>query len=134
MDQVSRDLITSARKFSRLNGPGGAALFKPIFKKKKISEGKEKQFEAFFADKANVNMSSYKVDPKTNMPILYLKDQKSELWKKFSIQYPDGMKKTSFIARLTNATYLKYRDDLEGLCQICNNYKFELFENLESIV
>ena len=44
-----------------------------------MTPGKEKQFEAFFADKANVNMSSYKVDPRTNMPILYLKDQKSEL-------------------------------------------------------
>ncbi len=40
---------------------------------------KKKQFETFFADKANINMSSYKVDSKINMPILYLKNQKSEL-------------------------------------------------------
>ena len=79
-----------------------------------MNEGKEKQFEAFFADKANVNMSSYKIDPKTNMPILYLKDQKSKLWKKFSMQYPDGMKKTSFMARLADGPF-KYREDLGGL-------------------
>ena len=42
-----------------------------------MAEGKEKQFEAFFADKMNVNMSSYKVDPKTNMPILYLNENSS---------------------------------------------------------
>ncbi len=91
--------------------------------------GKEKQFEAFFADKANVNMSSYKVDPKTNMLILYLKDQKSELWKKFSQEYPDGMKKTSFMARLTDGPF-RYRDDLGGLCSIYNEYGYQVFEDL----
>jgi hypothetical protein len=96
-------------------------------------EGKEKQFEAFFADKANVSMSSYKVDPKTNMPILYLTDQKSELWKKFSEQYPDGMKKTSFMTRLTNGPF-KYRDDLGGLCSICNTYGYQVFEDMITLV
>lgn len=94
-----------------------------------MAEGKEKQFEAFFADKMNVNMSSYKVDPKTNMPILYLNDQKSELWKKFSQKYPNGMKKTSFITRLQNGPF-KYRDDLGGLCSICNTYGYQIFEDL----
>ncbi|RHZ88284.1 hypothetical protein Glove_24g22 [Diversispora epigaea] len=38
--------------------------------------------------------------------------------KKFEEMYPNGMKRTSFMTRLTNATYLKYRDDLGALCQI----------------
>ena len=61
-------------------------------------------------------MSSYQVDPKTNMPILYLKDQKSELWKKFLQEYPNGMKKTSFIARLANGLF-RYRENLSGCIQ-----------------
>lgn len=96
-------------------------------------EGKEKQFEAFFADRSNVNMSSYKVDAKTNMPILYLRDQKSELWNKFSQEYPDGMKKTSFMARLENGPF-KYREDLGGLCSICNTYGYQIFEDLLALV
>ncbi len=74
-------------------------------------------------------MSFYKVDPKTNMLILYLKDQKSELWKKFSQEYPDGMKKTSFMARLTDGPF-RYRDDLDGLCFIYNEYGYQIFEDL----
>ena len=70
-----------------------------------MSEVKEKQFELFFADKENVNMSSYKVDAKTQLPVLYLKDQKNALWKKFSAVYPDGMKRTSFMARLQNGRF-----------------------------
>jgi hypothetical protein len=98
-----------------------------------MAEGNEKQFEAFFADKMNVNMSSYKVDLKTNMPILYLNDQKSELWKKFSQKYPNGMKKTSFMTRLQNGPF-KYRDDLGGLCSICNTYGYQIFEDLITLV
>ena len=69
-----------------------------------MSEVKEKQFELFFADKANVNMSSYKVDAKTQLPVLYLKDQKNTLWEKFAAVYPDGMKHTSFMACLQNSS------------------------------
>ncbi|UZO18643.1 uncharacterized protein OCT59_009955 [Rhizophagus irregularis] len=35
------------------------------------------------------------------------------------------MKRSTFMARLKNSTNLKYRDDLGGLCQICNDYGFE---------
>ena len=49
-------------------------LEKPKITHLKIPEVKEKQFELFFADKANVNMSSYKVDVKIQLSILYLKD------------------------------------------------------------
>jgi len=74
-------------------------------------------------------MSSYKVDPKTNMLILYLKNQKSELWKKFLQEYPDNMKKISFITRLIDRLF-RYRDDLDGLYSICNKYKYQVFEDL----
>ena len=51
-------------------------------------------------------MSSYKVDSKTNLPILYLKDTKEALWKKFESTYPDGIKRTTFIARLADGPYM----------------------------
>ena len=73
-----------ARKYSRINGPGHPALEKPVIIRSKMSEVKEREFQLFFTDKANVNMSSYKVDTKTQLPVLYLKDQKSVLWEKFS--------------------------------------------------
>ena len=56
-------------------------------------------------DKDNVTMSSYKIDTKTNLPVLYLQDNKQELWKKFEATYPDGIKRTSFMGRLTNGPY-----------------------------
>ena len=96
-------------------------------------EVKEKQFELFFTDKANVNMSSYKVDAKTQLPVLYLKDQKNALWEKFSAIYPDGMKRTSFMARLQNS-HFKYREDLGGLCLTCNDYGYQPLENLIELV
>ena len=36
-----------------------------------MSEIKEKQFVEFFQDKSNISQSSYKVDSKTNLPIVY---------------------------------------------------------------
>ncbi|RHZ65458.1 hypothetical protein Glove_315g48 [Diversispora epigaea] len=98
-----------------------------------MSEVKEKEFELFFQDKSNVSMSSYKVDTKTNLPILYLQDQKQALWSKFEETYPNDMKKTSFMTRLANCTHIKYREDLGGLCLTCNDYGFEAFQNLMAI-
>jgi hypothetical protein len=51
-------------------------------------------------------MSSYRVDPKTNLPLLYLKDNKKALWQKFEAIYPDGIKRTSFMARLESGRYV----------------------------
>jgi hypothetical protein len=84
-------------------------------------------------DKDNVTMSSYKVDPKTNLPTLYLKDNKEELWKKFEATYPDGVKRTSFMAHLASGPYV-YRKDLGGLCGICNEYFYEVFNVLNSLI
>ena len=39
-----------------------------------MAEIKEREFELFFADKVNVNMSLYHIDKKIQLPVLYLKD------------------------------------------------------------
>ena len=78
-------------------------------------------------------MSSYRVDPKTNLPLLYLKDNKESLWQKFEGIYPDGIKRTSFMARLAGGRYV-YRKDLGGLCNICNDYCYEVFDTLINLV
>ncbi|CAG8704179.1 11898_t:CDS:2, partial [Acaulospora morrowiae] len=78
-------------------------------------------------------MSSYKVDTKTGLPVLYLKENKTSLWKKFLETYPNGMKRTSFMARLENSRFV-YRDDLGELCAICNEYEFGTFEDMVELV
>ncbi|CAG8531406.1 10493_t:CDS:2, partial [Diversispora eburnea] len=104
--KISNDLMNAARKYSRTNGPGY---------------------------KDNVSMSSYKVHSKTNLSILYLKDNKEALWKKYEVTYPDGIKQTSFMAQLENGQYI-YRNDLGGLCSICNEYFYEVFDTLISLI
>ena len=116
-----------------MNGPGCLPITRPIITRTKMSVVKNQHFEKFFSDRENVAMSSYKVDSKTNLPILYLKDQKEALWHKFSEIYPDGMKRTSFMARLANGPF-KYREDLGGLCIICSEYGYQIFENLCALV
>ncbi|RHZ81201.1 hypothetical protein Glove_123g95 [Diversispora epigaea] len=59
--------------------------------------------------KANVNMSSYKVNSKTQLPILYIKDQKNAFWNKFSGR-------------------------LGGLCLTCNDYGYQPFRDLIELV
>jgi len=93
----------------------------------------DQQFEAFFSDKNNVSMSSYAVDNKTGLPLLYLKDNKQTLWEKFEATYPDGIKRTSFMARLAGGRYV-YRQDLGGLCSICNDYGYEVFDLLIELI
>ncbi|RHZ43629.1 hypothetical protein Glove_960g4 [Diversispora epigaea] len=131
---VTSYIINKARKHARLYGPGAPPLDKPKRKVQRINNIQEEQFKIFFQDRENVTISSYQTDAKTGLPILYLRDQKFNLWNKFTETYPNGMKKTAFIARLNNSTNLKYRDDLEGLCQICNDYGFTTFENLFNII
>jgi hypothetical protein len=89
----------------------------------------KKEFDNFFSDKANVSMSSYKVDPKTDLPILYLQDQKKALWEKFSEEYPNGMKRTTFMTRISDGPF-KYREDLGGLCSICSQYGYNVFAEI----
>ena len=97
-----------------------------------MSEVKEKQFLMFFQDRSIVTQSSYQVD-KNGLPILYMRDQKIKLWKKFEETFPNGMKKTSFMGRLANCNNIKYQDDLGGLCLTCNEYGYIPFESLTTI-
>jgi hypothetical protein len=126
-------LVCAARKHSRINGPGCPAKNKPTVKRSYISEIKDREFESFFSDKNNVSMSSYRVNSKTNLPLLYLKDNKKALWQKFEAIYPDGIKRTSFMARLASGRYV-YRQDLGGLCNICNEYCYEVFNTLINLI
>jgi hypothetical protein len=108
-------------------------LEKPKIIRQRLSEEQLVQFEEFFADKSNVAMSSYRTDPKTNMPILYLQDQKNSLWTKFHETYPNGMKRTTFMTRLQDGPY-KYRSDLGGLCSTCAEYGYAVFDDLVTMV
>uniref|UniRef100_U9UF78 Uncharacterized protein n=1 Tax=Rhizophagus irregularis (strain DAOM 181602 / DAOM 197198 / MUCL 43194) TaxID=747089 RepID=U9UF78_RHIID len=53
-----------------------------------------------------VNMSSYKTDTKTGKPIKYLQDTKKALWERFAEEYPNGMRRTSFMMCLEGGQYV----------------------------
>ncbi|CAB5196428.1 unnamed protein product [Rhizophagus irregularis] len=125
--KVGNDIVNFARKHARLYGPGVPTLVKTKRTVKRMSEVKEKQFLMFFQDRSIVTQSSYRVD-KNGLPILYMRDQKIKLWKKFEETFPNGMKKTSFMGRLANCSNIKYRDDIGGLCLTCNDYGYIPFE------
>ncbi|CAG8746720.1 11909_t:CDS:2, partial [Racocetra persica] len=78
-----------ARKHARLYGPGTSTLQKPKRTAQRLTDVQEEQFLLFFQDKENVSMSSYHVDSKTRLPILYLCNQKKGLWEKFNETYPN---------------------------------------------
>ena len=75
--------ITAAKRYARINGPRCLQLDKPKISRERITPEVQAQFDLFFSDKAKVSISSYKVDSKTNLPILYLQDDKQALWKNF---------------------------------------------------
>ena len=93
----------------------------------------ENQFQNFFADKNIVNLSSYKVNTKTGEPLKYLKDQKETLWQKFFELYPTGIKRTTFLTRLKDGPYV-YKEDLGGLCGICSEYGYSVFDDLRTLI
>ncbi|CAG8628909.1 247_t:CDS:2, partial [Diversispora eburnea] len=104
--KMSSRTIQEARTFARINGPGCSIIEKPTIHRTRFSEEAKDQFEKFFSDKSIVNMSSYKVDPQTKLPVLYLKDNKTALWEKFLETYPDGYKRTTFMTELANTSLL----------------------------
>ena len=79
---------------ARVNGYRDLPMYKLPMKWHVITNKKENQFKTFMADKANVNMSSYKIHTKIGLPLLYLNDHKEALWQKFQLQYPNGMECT----------------------------------------
>ena len=132
--QVSLTTINAAKKYAILNSSGCRQINKSvIIRNPPFTKEIEDQFEAFFSDKANVSMSLYKVDPRTNRPILYLLDQKKSLWKRFSEIYPNGMKRTSFMAQIEDGLY-RYYEDLGELYLICAEYEYKVFNDLAKII
>ena len=91
------------------------------------------QFEQFFNNKEVVNMSSYKTDTSTGQPVLYLQDHKKALWEKFSEQYPNGMRRTSFMTKLKGERFV-YRDNLGGLCSTCNDCGYLVFGDINTLI
>jgi len=116
-----------------LNGPGAKQIEKPIRTVSKLSQEKLEQFSNFFEDKANVIMSSYKTDAKTQLPVLYLKNTKKALWEKFSEQYPNGMRRTSFMTKLKGGRFV-YRDNLGELCSTCNDCDYLVFGDINTLI
>uniref|UniRef100_U9US51 Uncharacterized protein n=1 Tax=Rhizophagus irregularis (strain DAOM 181602 / DAOM 197198 / MUCL 43194) TaxID=747089 RepID=U9US51_RHIID len=64
-------------------------------------------------DKNNVVMSSYNTETKTGLPVKYLKYTKESLWEKFSYQFLNGVKRTSFMTFLQGKQYI-YQENLEA--------------------
>jgi hypothetical protein len=62
-----------------MNGYGAPSLENPIFMRLKFKVEILNQFDVFFSDKAIINMSSYKSDASTGLPIVYLQDHKKVL-------------------------------------------------------
>ena len=93
----------------------------------------EDQFEWFMSSKENVNLSSYKVDTKTGLPLKYLSDQKEALWEKFHKLYPEGMGRTAFLKRLRDGPFV-YQEDLGGLCITCSTYGYDVFKDLANLI
>ena len=131
--QVSNDLISRARKHCHLYGPGNSSMKKPSFTCEKLSIKKLQEFENFINDKAHVIMSSYKTDNKTGAPVKYLRDTKQTLWEKFHAEFPDGIRRTTFMTKLQGNEYI-YREDLGGLCSTCSRYGYEIFDKIRKLI
>ena len=131
--QVSNDLISRARKHCRLYGPGNSSMKKPSFTRERLSVEKIQEFENFISDKAHVIMSSYKTDSKTGAPVKYLRDTKQTLWEKFHAEFPDGIRRTTFMTKLQGNEYV-YREDLGGLCSTCSRFGYEIFDDIRKLI
>ncbi|GET51900.1 hypothetical protein GLOIN_2v1880126 [Rhizophagus irregularis DAOM 181602=DAOM 197198] len=130
---VAANTVSRAHQYARINGPGAPQAQKPIIVKDKLGREKKENLEQFFSDKANVIMSSYKTDTITQEPVHYLKNTKQDLWEKFHEKYPSGVKRTTFYKHLQGNRYI-YRENLGGLCSICNTYGYETFDELTKLI
>ncbi len=50
-----------------------------------------------------------------------------DLWRKYSQLFPNGVKRTTFMAKIKN---LRYKDDLGGLCPTCSDYGYSVFARI----
>ncbi|RHZ55870.1 hypothetical protein Glove_410g98 [Diversispora epigaea] len=132
-NKKNRDGKRQSRKHTRTSGYGAPPLDKPIFHRVKFTTEQLQQFELFFSTKEHVNMSSYKTDNASGLPVLYLQDHKKALWDRFHEQYPNGMQRTSFITKLSGKRFI-YKEDLGGLCSECNECGYQVFANIEELI
>ncbi|RHZ51762.1 hypothetical protein Glove_470g6 [Diversispora epigaea] len=130
---VGRNTILESRKHARNEDYGAPILVKPVINKQRFTPEMLKQIENFLNDKEFVNMSSYKTNIKTGKPILYLQDTKKALWERFSEEYPNGIRRTSFMTCLEGGQYV-YRENLGGLCSMCNNCGYMVFGDIEVMI
>ncbi|EXX71179.1 hypothetical protein RirG_080810 [Rhizophagus irregularis DAOM 197198w] len=82
-------------------------------------------------DKNNVVMSSYNTETKTGLPVKYLKYTKESLWEKFSYQFLNGVKRTSFMTFLQGKQYI-YQENLGGLHEIFVEIKNFIEKNIQN--
>ena len=127
--QVGSHTIWESQKHARNNGYGAPPLVKPIIHRQRFTPEMLEQIDRFLNDKEFVNMSSYKTDAKTGKPIKYLQDTKKALWERFSEEYPNGMRRTSFMTYLEGGQYV-YRENLGGLCSTCNDCGYMVFGDI----
>lgn len=130
---VGKHTILESKKHACSDGYGAPALVRPIIHRQRFTTEMLEQIESFLNDKEFVNMSSYKTDAKTGKPILYLQDTKKALWQRFSEEYPNGMRRTSFMTCLGEGQY-KYRENLGGLCSTCNDCGYMVFGDIGTII
>ncbi|PKY19716.1 hypothetical protein RhiirB3_438997 [Rhizophagus irregularis] len=123
---VGSHTIVESRKHARINGYGSPPLVKPIICRRRFTPEMLEQIDRFLNDKEFVNMSSYKTDAKSGKPIKYLQDTKKALWERFAEEYPNGMRRTSFMTCLEGGQYV-YRENLGGLCSTYNDCGYMVF-------
>jgi len=133
LKKVGRHAISEAKHYAQMNGYGAPELEKPTIHKKRFEPEQLAQFDEFFTDKAHVSMSSYKSEAKSGLPILYLQNHKKSLWEKFIETYPNGMRRTAFMTRLEGGRFV-YRENLGGLCSICNENGYEVFDQIRKLI
>ncbi|CAB4436885.1 unnamed protein product [Rhizophagus irregularis] len=130
---VGSHTIVESRKHARINGYGSPPLVKPIICRRRFTPEMLEQIDRFLNDKEFVNMSSYKTDAKSGKPIKYLQDTKKALWERFAEEYPNGMRRTSFMTCLEGGQYV-YRENLGGLCSTCNDCGYMVFGDIGVII
>jgi hypothetical protein len=54
------------------------------------------------------------------------------MWEKYHEEYPNGLKRTSFMCHLDGQ--FKYKEDLGGLCITCDLYGYQVFDSLTELI
>ncbi|UZO23756.1 uncharacterized protein OCT59_016087 [Rhizophagus irregularis] len=58
---------------------------------------------------------------------------KRALWERFSEQYPNGMRRTSFMTKLKGGHFV-YQENLGGLCSTCNENGYLVFSDINTLI